>query len=130
MSEVNEMSTVFKFDGVRYAQQPAAKGGRKNLGIVRECLEAAIKELGWKPGDRFEGSVIAKVLADSGLDTRWQLSNTPGDTHGLARAVGDLLGGHGMQLQRPEGTRGIYIVPNELPVVKNDCMTKPAVYNG
>jgi hypothetical protein len=122
------MSTTFKFDGVRYAQQPAAKGGRKNMGIVLECLTAAIKELGWKPGDRFEGCVIAKVLKDSGLDIRWQLTDTPGDTHGLARAIGDLLGGHGMHLRRPDGTRGIYIVPDELPVVENDCMIKPAVY--
>jgi hypothetical protein len=122
------MSTSFKFDGVRHAQQPVAKGGRKNMGIVLECLAAAIKELNWKPGDRFESCTIARVLKDSGLDTKWRLTSTPGDPHGLTRSVGDLLGRHGMQLRRPDGTRGIFIIPNELPVVKDDRMVKPAVY--
>lgn len=49
------------------------------------------------------------------------------DEGGPTRSIGDLLGKHGLHLRLRR--RGVYVFPNKLPVVENDCMYVHAVYN-
>lgn len=113
------------------APKPIKKHSRKNLSLILELLAAVINELDLKPDDIVTSEQLEKVIRDSKLAHKWDLTSGSGGSGldkralGLRRAIGDLLGGHGLHLQK---CKGGYAIPSKLPVVEDDCLIKGAVY--
>lgn len=116
------MATTFDFSGDNQKQPIRFVRRRRNASLAVEYL----KQSGLKPDDTIYTRRMARVIVDSGLAHKWNLTSNPGDEFGLQRALGDLIGGHGLHLIRI--STGQYRMPKELPETKGDLIIKDAVY--
>lgn len=115
---------------------PAAPVGaqRKNLGFFHRLLSVAMSKGFIKPGDKIYTRRITEMLAEQGLLDRLftRLANGPKVADparaidGAARAVGDILGGHGLRSRRVGVGR--YLAPQSLPTVEGDRVLSSPVY--
>jgi hypothetical protein len=86
---------------VRSGQNPVLLGARKNLGVVVPVLNEHIRD-----GDKnVTTAELAVELRGMGLDSYWNLDPNAKDNSGLQKALGDLLGGHGLNLEKGRFTR-------------------------
>jgi hypothetical protein len=100
---------------------------RKNLSNVHGILVEAFAKKYFSPGDFITSSMIVEAIGPKIAAEWFRRDNGRADENGPSKSIGDLLGGHGLQLRLHK--RGIYVFPNKLPVVENDCMYVLAVYN-
>ena len=104
---------------------------RKNLSKINELLALEKKD----------GIIIVLGIIDTNelikrhpeIKEWFNRSKTKGDDRGVARSLGDLIGGSGLLLREKLDNRGNrircqYIMPQELPLVIDDSMYKMAIY--
>ena len=98
---------------------------RKNLSRITNILEQAMKDGIIEPGSIIDTRNLSDALGDEA--SQWfNRSYERGDENGPTRALGDLIGGHGLHLRRVAPCR--YLIPTKLPTVSNDHLTEEAVY--
>lgn len=99
---------------------------RKNLSNIHAALTKMLRNKQIKPGDRISSSFVVSVIGIETCNQWFNRADWRCDDVGPARSIGDLLGGHGLQLRKSKP--GVYVVPSKLPVIKNDCLLEHAVY--
>ncbi len=100
---------------------------RKNLSSICGVLQESLDGGHLQPGMLFTARNVADAIGEKQLDI-WFVRKSLMDNSGPTRSIGDLLGSHGLMLNRGY-KRGTFVFPNKLPVVENDCMYEHAVYN-
>ena len=97
---------------------------RKHLGRVLAVLHDFVAS-GTKPKDIITSTDVANFLGDEVLVMFADKNGIPPTPSGVHKAIGDLLGGGGLQLRR----FGVgYVMPRFLPVVENDTLVRGAEY--
>ena len=97
---------------------------RKHLGRVLAVLHDFVAS-GTQPKDIITSTDVANFLGDEVRVMFADKDGIPPTPSGVHKAIGDLLGGGGLQLRR----FGVgYVMPRFLPVVENDTLVRGAEY--
>ena len=92
--------------------------------MLQEAKERGI----YKSNDVIDTKGLARAIGAETLGEWFNQAFGRCDDTGPTRSLGDLVGGHGLHLQKLGGARK-YRFPEELPEVMHNCMYTPAVYS-
>lgn len=118
-----------RFDLDAFDRKPyvVALRTRKNLGAIHRLLTELHGRNKLLAGDTFTASQLLATISPEDIDRLWDRDPEARDDSGPAKAMGDILGGHGLRLRR-QCARGKFIMPKKLPVVVGDSVTADAIY--
>lgn len=114
----DHQTTAQRIEGLRYIRK------RKNLSWITELL-ATLQQTVIKPGQVIDTRQLAIALGDE-VNLVFDRKDERGDDTGPTRALGDLIGGHGLCLRKVAPSR--YLMPTKLPIVQNDRLIEEAQY--